>query len=277
MDLKSALDWATQELTTNHDTAKLDSEVLLAKILNKDRSYLYTWPEKNLTSEQIQQFKTTIDKRKTGIPVAYLVSKKEFWSLELTVSEDTLIPRPETELLVEQALTLIPDNESWQIADLGTGSGAIALAIASERKQCHLTATDKFLPALNIAKKNAQLNNITNITFVQSDWFLSLAKQQFNMIISNPPYVADNDPLLLQGDVRFEPATALQSGNDGLDDIRFIIKNAGSNLVKDGWLLLEHGFEQHESVQKILSDNNFKNITTVNDLSGHPRVSLAQY
>jgi release factor glutamine methyltransferase len=276
MDLKTTLKWATLELDNTHDTAKLDSEVLLAHTLKKDRSYLYTWPENELTSEQVQNFKTLIEKRKSGNPIAYLLGNKEFWSLNFKVTPDILIPRPETELLVEQALKLIPKNKSWEIADLGTGSGAIALAIASECQHCQITATDKYLQVVQLANSNAIANNLKNVTFIKSKWFESLAGQQFNMIVSNPPYVSNNDPLLSQGDVRFEPTTALKSGIDGLDDIRIIIQNANTYLFNDGWLLLEHGFEQHEQVQQILHDSNYKNITTINDLSGHPRVTLAQ-
>jgi len=277
MNIKLALNWATQELNSIHDSAKLDSEVLLTYTLQKDRSYLYTWPENEVTQEQLLQFKKLIEKRKSGNPVAYLLGNKEFWSLNLKVTPNTLIPRPETELLVEHALTLIPNNETWTIADLGSGSGAIALAIASERPQCKIVATDQSVAALEIAEKNAQSNNITSITFIKSNWFESLTKQQFNLIISNPPYVSDEDPLLLQGDVRFEPSSALASGADGLADIRIIIKNAKHYLIKEAWLLLEHGFEQHEQVQTIFKDNNYKNISTINDLSGHPRVTFAQY
>lgn len=277
MQIKSALDWAKQELSDIQDSAQLDAEILLSYTLQKDRSFLYTWPEKNISSEQLQQFQDSAHKRKSGIPIAYILGCKEFWSINLNVRSDTLIPRPETELLVEHALNLIPKNESWNIADLGTGCGAIALAIASERKQCQLTATDNSLAALDVAINNAAINNINTVCFSQSNWFEALSEQQFNMIISNPPYVAEQDPLLSQGDVRYEPSSALTSGQDGLDDIRLIIKNAGVHLILDGWLLLEHGFEQHQQVQQIFTDCNYKNITTKKDLSGHPRITFAQF
>ncbi|MFV1982183.1 MAG: peptide chain release factor N(5)-glutamine methyltransferase [Thiohalomonadales bacterium] len=277
MNIKTALNWATQELLTIHDSAKLDAEVLLTHILKKDRSYLYTWPEKEITKKQLEQFQTILVTRKSGMPVAYLLGNKEFWSLNLDVTKDTLIPRPETELLVEQALELIPKNEIWKIADLGTGSGAIALAIAKERILCQITATDKSLPALAVAKKNTVKNDIKNISYIQSDWFEFLSEQLFNVIISNPPYISEQDPLLSQGDVYYEPSSALISGPDGLQDIRFIIKTAVQYLLSDGWLLLEHGFEQYQQVQEIFKEYNYRNISTVKDLSGHPRVTFAQY
>lgn len=277
MNIKSALNWANAELIDCHDSAKLDSEVLLAHLFEKDRSYLYTWPEHDLAPDLLVQFKDSISKRKSGVPVAYLLGNKEFWSLNLSVTSDTLIPRPETELLVEQVLNLVAQNDSCTIVDLGTGSGAIALAIASERRNCSITASDKSLLALDVAKLNAQNNHITNIQFIQSDWFKALANRQFTIILSNPPYVAEHDPLLSQGDVRFEPPSALKSGPDGLDDIRLISKTASSHLLPDGWLLLEHGFEQGEAVQQILSGNGYNNISTISDLSGQPRVTIAQY
>ncbi len=276
MNIKAALHWASSELNNIQHTAQLDAEILLAKSLNKNRSYLYTWPEQDLSTAQVQHFQEYINKRKNGIPIAYLLGNKEFWSLNFTVTTDTLIPRPETELLVEQALKLIPNQTSWQIADLGTGSGAIALAIAFERHQCQITAIDKSNAALDIAIKNAHNNNISNITFIQSNWFEALAKQQFNIIISNPPYVAADDPLLAQGDVQFEPASALKSGVDGLDDIKKIIQHAPEYLLDKGWLLLEHGFEQHKLVQQLFKNCHYENIKTQYDLSRQARITFAQ-
>ncbi len=276
MNIKTALNWASSELSNIQHTAQLDAEILLAKSLNKNRSYLYTWPEQDLNAAQIQHFQEYINKRKTGIPIAYLLGNKEFWSLNFTVTTDTLIPRPETELLVEHALELIPKQASWQIADLGTGSGAIALAIASERQQCQITAIDKSNAALDIAIKNAHNNNISNITFIQSNWFERLTEQQFNIIISNPPYVANHDPLLLQGDVQFEPDSALKSGIDGLEDITKIIQQAPKYLLNGAWLLLEHGFEQHKLVQQLFKHCHYENIKTQHDLSGQARITFAQ-
>ncbi|VAW96038.1 Peptide chain release factor N(5)-glutamine methyltransferase [hydrothermal vent metagenome] len=276
MNIKTALNWASSELSNIHDTAQLDAEILLSKSLNKNRSYLYTWPEKHLNTTQLKQFQEFIRKRKSGIPIAYLLGQKEFWSLNFIVTADTLIPRPETEHLVEQALELIPKQTSWKVVDLGTGSGAIALAIASERCQCQISACDKSSAALDIALKNAHNNKLNNISFIQSDWFEALVNQQFNIIISNPPYVAAHDPLLTQGDVRFEPVSALQSGTTGLDDIKKIIKQATNFLLNDGWLLLEHGFEQHQAVQELFKHYQYQNITTKNDLSGQARITFAQ-
>ncbi len=270
--INKIIDTTVQQLP-NSDTPRLDVEILLCHILKKNRSYLYTWPENQLTDDQYQQFQTLLDHRIHGKPIAYLTGNKEFWSLELQVTKDTLIPRPETELLVEQTLIRLPSNST--IIDLGTGTGAIALAIAKERPQCHITATDKSSQALQIAKNNAQNLALQNVKFILSDWF-SKDLGMATIIVSNPPYIRIDDPHLIQGDVQHEPRNSLISGIDGLTDIRKIIIQSYNHLLKEGWLLLEHGYDQAEQVRNLLTENNYHSIETYNDLSNQPRVTVGQ-
>lgn len=259
-----------------HESAQIDTELLLAFSLACNRTYLFTWPEKIISPEQQQQFETLISLRLIGTPIAYLLGYKEFWSLQLAVSSDTLIPRPETELLVKQALHKIPPQANWTIADLGTGSGAIALAIASERPHCNLLASDVSSVALNIAQQNATQLDIHNITFSCGHWFDPHQTKKFNLIVSNPPYIAQSDEHLNQGDVAFEPPSALVSGSQGLDDINIIISQAKNYLLKNGLLMLEHGFEQHRNVQRLLTENGYADILTIEDLHGLPRVTIGE-
>lgn len=190
------------------------------------------------------------------------------------MTTDTLIPRPDTERLVELALEIIPPQAQWKILDLGTGTGAIGLSLAKEKSDSFITATDQSTSALEIARQNAANNQVSNIEFIQSNWFEKLANQQFNMIVSNPPYICDNDPHLQQGDVRFEPLSALTSGDDGLNDIRSIIKNSQKHLTKDGVLLIEHGYDQADAVCDLLKAANFTQISSFKDDNHNPRVSI---
>ena len=223
-----------------------------------------------------QSFSDLILQRAKGHPVAHLTQKKEFWSMELQVTADTLIPRPETELLVEEALKLIPIETDFSILDLGTGTGAITLAIASERPLVKITATDISESALQIAKKNANKHNINNITFEKADWFDMANISTYDLIVSNPPYICLNDQHLKQGDVQFEPGSALISGEDGLDDIRTIISGSYKYLKPNAWLLLEHGYNQAAEVRQLFKDSNFTSISTIKDYSGNERVSIGQ-
>ncbi len=266
------------------DSSRLDAEVLLAHCLNKPRSHLLAWPDKVLQSAQRQQFKQLLQKRIDGQPVSYLTGMREFWSMDFTVTPDVLIPRPETELLVETALARLPCT-SLHVADLGTGSGAIAIALAKERPNWQMIATDQSQAALQIAEANAARQNLCNIKFRHSDWFASLSDKSFDLIISNPPYIAVTDPHLEQGDVRFEPQQALASGVDGLDDIRKIIARSPTHLKPNAWLMLEHGYNQSSAVQKLLEgtpQQNMENcqqytrIESLADLSGQCRVTIAQ-
>ncbi len=264
------------------DSAKLDCEILLLKVLNDSeqtqhsKTSLMTWPEKQLTDKQIQQFSHYLKLRSEGMPVAYITGEQDFWTLSLSVTAATLIPRPETELLVECALEKIPETGEQNLLDLGTGSGAIALAIASERSKARVLASDFSQQALSIAQKNAEQLHITNISFCRSHWFNNIPGQQFDVIVSNPPYIAENDPLLEENVRKYEPLSALHSGDEGMDDIHEIIKNSHSHLKPDGWIIFEHGYNQARAVQSLLQQYGFNRISTVNDLNQQPRVTMAK-
>ena len=266
---------AVQQLQTASESARADAEILLAHCLQKSRTYLFAYPEKAVDSLTEASFRKLLAERLRGVPIAYLTGQREFWTLNLKVTPDTLIPRPETELLVETALKL--GNSSRHILDLGTGTGAIALAIASERPDVQVTACDFSAAALAVAQENAQVNSIHNVHFIQSDWFSALPAQRFDMIVSNPPYIEADDPHLAQGDVRFEPLTALASGQDGLDDIRHLIQTAPQWLVNGGWLLLEHGYNQGQAVTALLQAAGFTQVRCLPDLAGNDRVSRGQW
>jgi len=273
--IKKALELAVIKLR-NSDHARLDAEVLLAHVLEKPRSHLHAWPEAELSEQQELRFGDFVAQRAEGRPVAHLTGHREFWSLDLEITADTLIPRPETELLVEQALALLPAHENLQVADLGTGSGAIAIALAQERKPWTLCALDRSFTCTRIAQRNARRLGVRNISFVNANWCDALADASLDAIVSNPPYVADQDPHLRQGDVRYEPVSALASGADGLDDIRKLVADAPRTLKANGWILLEHATDQPEIIRNLLNTKDFINITTLRDLAGLERVSYAQ-
>ncbi len=256
-------------------TARLDAELLLAAALGKSRSYLHTWPEKIVSSEAALAFADFLQRRREGEPVAYILGQQGFWKLDLEVAPHTLIPRPDTELLVEAALELLPATPA-AVLDLGTGSGAIALALASERPAWRLTAVDRVPEAVALAERNRQRLGLDNATVLGSHWFSALEGQRFQLIISNPPYIASTDPHLAQGDVRFEPASALVAGTDGLDDLRLIIAQAPAHLEAGGWLMLEHGYDQAEAVRELLSAQGFGEVHSRTDLGGHQRISLGR-
>jgi len=274
--ITDALQSAIAEFTPMHASARLDAELLLAHALGQSRSYLHAWPERLLTDQQVQIFATLVARRVAGEPIAHILGRREFWSLDLEITPATLIPRPETELLVELALSRIPVEAAWEIVDLGTGSGAIALAVARERPRSHVTAIDVSASALAVARDNAQRLAIGNVVFQQGAWYAGLGQQHYDVILSNPPYIRADDPHLQQGDVRFEPLGALVSGTDGLDDLRIIVACAPDHLRPGGWLLVEHGYDQDEAVRRLLVDVGLIEIQSVNDLAGHPRVTLGQ-
>ena len=274
--VQASLNAAIQALRTTSESPRADAEILLAHCLGKSRTWLFTWADKTLESAVITAFQGLVTERLRGVPIAHLIGYREFWTLNLKVTPDTLIPRPETELLVETALSLLPTTHA-NVLDLGTGTGAIALSIASERPDCAVTACDFSAAALAVAQENAQSHGITNATFVQSDWFTALPAQRFALIVSNPPYIEAADPHLQQGDVRFEPLSALAAGSDGLDDIRQIIHYAPDWLAHTGWLLLEHGYNQGQAVTALLQERGFQAVRCLRDLAGNERVSLGQW
>ena len=274
IEIKAALKQASLELKIQGDSARLEAEVLLAHVLTQTRSYLYAYPDTLLNQAQFQAFEHLISERVKGLPIAYLTGLREFWSLPLTVCEDTLIPRPETELLVELSLELLTDKPQAQILELGTGSGAIALACAKEKPDWQITAADCSPAALEIAKENAANLGLTNIQFTLSDWFTNLAEnQRFDAIITNPPYIAANDPHLLVGDLRFEPALALVGGDDGLNAIKHIIQHSLDWLKPGGLLLLEHGFDQKSEIRSMLNNYGYSQLQCWQDWQNRDRDS----
>ena len=275
--IKSVLNEATRTLETSSDSAVLDAEVLLCLTLGKERSHLRTWPDKELQPEHTARFWTLIQERQKGIPIAYITGQREFWSRDFHVTQDVLIPRPDTELLIELSLKLIPTDKPIRIIDLGTGSGIIAITLAAERPHVHVSATDFSLPALRIAQLNANKHRTTNIQFYQSDWFAHVPDAKFNLIVSNPPYIAEDDSHLKQGDIRFEPQMALCAGEQGLSDIKIIADTARNRLETGGHLLIEHGYDQQHPVQTIFKDFHYDNVQTITDLSGQPRVTYGQW
>ena len=273
--IKMQLDTACDILAHHSMSARLDAEVLLAFVLGKNRSYLRAWDDKKLEVKSLKLFAELVDKRREGMPIAYLTGQREFWSREFKVAPAVLIPRPETELLVELCLESLSCSQKYTVLDLGTGSGAIAITLAAERPLIEMTAVDKSLDALEIAKDNAVRHNCQHIDFVFSDWLSALSSDlTFDFILSNPPYIAQDDVHLSQGDVRFEPISALVATDNGLGDIKRIANDAKKHLRPGGQLWFEHGYNQAQEIQAILNALNYNNIKTHFDLSGQPRVTM---
>jgi release factor glutamine methyltransferase len=262
---------ASAELGGDESTREV--ELLLGHALGKDRAWLYAHADDALAVDGALRFHALLMRRAAGEPIAYIVGRREFWSLDLTVGPDVLIPRPETELLVELALQRVGQNIQVDIADLGTGSGAIALAIARERPHARVLATDASMAALAVARENAGRLGIGNVGFAQGDWCAGLGERRFDLIVSNPPYVAEGDAHLQQGDLRFEPRAALASGTDGLDAIRSIVTAAPAYLQPRGWLLFEHGHDQGGASRDLLAESGIVEIFTAPDLEQRERVS----
>jgi len=267
-DVRQALVSATQRLGD-----RVEAELLLLHVLQQPRSWLFAHADDPLDMDVQTSYLQLLARREAGEPVAYLVGRRGFWTLDLEVTPATLIPRPETELLVELALQRLPPDFSGQVADLGTGSGAIALAIARERPRAQVVATDASAAALDVARRNAQRHAIDNVGFAHGDWLAPLADQRFDLIVSNPPYIEAADPHLTRGDLRFEPASALASGRDGLDDIRRIVEGAHAQLAPGGWLLFEHGWNQGDAARALLHDAAYAEVFTAQDLEQRDRVS----
>lgn len=257
------------------DEVRLNIEVLLMFVLHQPRSYLFAHPEQVLTTEQKTHFDSLFKRYQQGEPVAYLVGSREFWSLDLMVTQDTLIPRPETECLVTEILTTFPEDRAVVIADLGTGSGAIAIALASERPQWQIHATDESESALDVARKNAHKHHAEHITFHQGHWCQALPENiLFDAIVSNPPYISEEEWPHFAGGLQFEPKTALTSGADGLDAVRDIVATSKAHLKRHGALLIEHGYQQSKQVTAIFIEQNFQHVHQILDLSGHQRATI---
>jgi len=272
--IKNLLAMAREKLADS-PSARFDAEILMAHVLESTRSFLYANPELELPHNRSEAFKKLVRQRAAGHPVAYLTETAEFWSLPLKITPAVLIPRPDTECLVEAALSKIPPQADWRIADLGTGSGAIALAIASERPKCEIHATDISRDCIEVARDNTSRLGLGHVHLHCGSWHEPL-RGKFHVIVSNPPYIDADDPHLGQGDLRFEPRQALTPGTDGMSAIRIISQHAGSILVKGGWLMFEHGWQQAAATVEVMKNAGFERIQTFRDLQGHERVTVGQ-
>lgn len=274
--IQTSLEGAITQLRLTSGSPRLDAELILAHVLSVQRSYLLAYNDRVLSSEEQHRFQNLIMRRSNGEPIAYLIGKREFWSLPLTVTPATLIPRPETELLVELCLQENPQQEGINVCDLGTGSGAIALALAHERPHWYMLATDVSQEALSVAQHNAQLLGISNIVFAQSSWFNNLPQQKFQIVISNPPYVAANDPHLQSNGLPFEPRLALVSPGDSLAALREIAIHARSWLAHSGKIYLEHGYDQQPRLIELLTKLGYAEVKGHRDLNSVPRAVSAK-
>ncbi len=278
MKIVEFVDYGIDLLKIVSDSPKLDGEILLLSVLKKDRGYLYTWPEKELSPDQLQQAQQLLQLRQQGEPVAYILGRRDFWDFTVEVTPATLIPRPETELLVEFALQRFTPEDKLDVADLGTGSGILAIALAREFAKSQVCAVDFSEDALLVAQRNAQSLGVNNIEFYAGSWFAPFSSTtcSFDLIVSNPPYIEEDDCHLHQGDVRFEPNSALASGVDGLDDIRVITAQSVKHLKPAGILAVEHGYNQGDSVRQLFTEAGYEKVETLLDLQGHDRVTIGQ-
>lgn len=275
MTLKEAVEFASTKLSSISDSARLDAQLLICHTCNVEQTFIIAHPEQLLTEQQTELFNLALTRRSKGEPLAYITGNKEFWSLEFAVNQHTLIPRPETELLVELALQVIEDIKSPRILDLGTGSGAIAITIAKERNDCALTATDISPLALEVAERNANKHK-TNINFLQSNWYQQLSENNFDLIVSNPPYIAAGDTELDNHVAEHEPSNALISNENGLSDLQLIISGAKKYLSNKGCLIVEHGFQQAELIHQSFKQHDFHAIQSYKDLAGLDRATTGQ-
>ncbi len=276
MNIQQALQQADSSLSEVSPTATLDAQVLLSHVLQCNTAHIAAWPEKDLSKEQQTKYLNLIQQRSQGIPVAYLTQQREFWSLIFAVNDSTLIPRPDTETLVEYILSNFNDKDDLTLLDLGTGTGAIAISIASERPSWQIVASDFSEDALVLAKQNSETHQTSRITFIQSDWFTEISRSNFDIIVCNPPYIAADDPHLQQGDVRFEPESALISGEAGMDDIEHLCLHAKDHLKDGGSFIVEHGYNQQHLVAECFAKNNFIDIEQKQDLAGHVRMTAGE-
>ncbi len=274
MSIAELLADAAHRLEAVSDSPRLDAELLLARAIDTPRSYLIAHPEDTPDEAAARRFRDAIDAREAGKPLAYITGEKEFWSLDLKVTPATLVPRPETELLVEHAIGFVSRRELMQVLDLGTGSGAIAVAIAKERPLCDVLATDVSEEALLVARHNARAHDVANVSFAAGSWLEAAAGQSFDVIVSNPPYVRADDPALEA--LAFEPQTALAAGSDGLDAIRKIVVDARSAAKPGAMLLIEHGAEQGDAVAELFADAGWLEVRGIRDLAGLPRVTVGR-
>jgi release factor glutamine methyltransferase len=254
----------------------IDAILLLRHVLSVNHAFLLTHPDQALTVQQFEKFSSLVQRRAEGLPVAYLIGERAFFDLTFKVTEAVLIPRPETELLVEWALELIPPQKFCKVLDLGTGSGVIGISIAKHRPQARIIAVDLSPAAINVCQSNVEVLEVANLNTIRGNWFDELSGEKFDLIVSNPPYVAEGDPHLQQGDLRFEPEMALSAGEHGMACITHIINAAPDYLSQEGWLLLEHGYDQAEACRQLLRDKDFSNICSYPDLAGIMRVSGGQ-
>ena len=276
MNIQQALQQASQNLAESSPTARLDAQVLLTHVIQCNTAHLLAWPEKKLSEEQISAYQRLIQQRQQGLPVAHLTGSREFWSLNFSVNNSTLIPRPETETLIEFILDKFSDREKIKLLDMGTGTGAIAITIATEKPGWKIFASELSADALKLAIDNSNTHQTDNISFVQSNWFNNIKHNDFDIIVSNPPYIANGDPHLLAGDVRFEPQSALSAGETGMDDIEHLCAHATNYLTKNGCLIVEHGYNQKQLVSVCFAKNGYVEIEHKNDLSGHIRMTAGK-
>ncbi len=273
VSIEEAITDTVSRLREVSDSARLDAEMLIARAIDMPRSYLFAHPEDMLDEGALARLESTVVRRLAGEPMAYISGSKEFWSLEIMVTPATLVPRPETELLVDHALRKIPRRAEWNILDLGTGSGAIALALATDRPLCNITAVDISTDALAVAAENARHLNVPNIEFLEGNWTDPVRDRTFRIIVSNPPYVRDDDPALES--LKAEPASALKAGPDGLDAIEIIARDCVSIIEDDGVLLIEHGADQRDPAAEVLMSYGWQSIRCYDDYAGLPRVTSA--
>jgi release factor glutamine methyltransferase len=277
MELSNALDWARQQIGSSSESAALDAEVLLAHCIGKSRSYLYTWPDQALSVSLWEAYQSLIAQRLIPTPVAYLLGEREFFSLDFKTTAAALIPRSDTELLVEAALERCPLTSSFRILELGTGTGAIAVTLKVHRPAATIVGTDISPQCLTLAGQNATRHQV-DISWVESDWFSAIeALEPFDMIVSNPPYIAQNDVYLTQGDLPAEPLLALSSGRTGLESLQQIIADAPDYLKPGGHLLLEHGYDQESAVTRLLKAQGFVDVICQYDINNLPRISMGRF